>query len=177
VYDENIHKQAQLFKKIFDEYSARIYRHTLIRTGFPQDAEDITSQTFLKLWEVMKGPGWKHIKNPTAFLYTINRNLIIDLYRYRSHRKSDESIEEMADKGKDQGDLRSLARLVQATEYKFVLAKLRTLPTTDQELLLLRFVDDAPVNEIAKVLKITPNNASVKINRAIHKLKELVNKS
>ena len=49
-----------------------------------------------------------------------------------------------------------------------------TLPSGDREVLVLRYVDELEPREIAEVLGITAGNASVKINRALEKLKTIV---
>ncbi|MEY4731922.1 MAG: Sigma-70, region 4, partial [Candidatus Parcubacteria bacterium] len=42
------------------------------------------------------------------------------------------------------------------------------------EILTLRYVDDLDPKDIAVILDITPNNVSVRLNRAMHELKKLM---
>jgi RNA polymerase sigma-70 factor (ECF subfamily) len=72
---ENLRKS---FSKIYDQYIDKIYRFIFLKVNSPEISQDLTSETFLRTWEVFKN---KEIKNIQAFLYKIAKNLVINYYR------------------------------------------------------------------------------------------------
>jgi len=52
---------------------------------------------------------------------------------------------------------------------------MKKLDDDAREILTLRYVDDLDPKDIAVILGITPNNASVRLNRAMQALKQLMN--
>ncbi len=77
-------KLKKTFSAIYDKYINKIYRFVFIKVNSQEIAEDLTSETFLRGWEAYKkasNPHRQKIDNPSAFLYQIARNLVIDQYR------------------------------------------------------------------------------------------------
>jgi len=101
----------EAFGRLYDTYIDSIYRFIYLKTSSKEDAQDLTSQVFLRVWERLN-PGVamftsrsdrglpptprlrrtrksatpaatssKGIKNFRAFLYQIARNLVIDHWR------------------------------------------------------------------------------------------------
>ena len=66
-------------KLIYDAYGDKIYRLFLSKVHNHQDAEDLTSDFFLKLWECASSyqPGSGH----RCWLNTIARNMAVDYFR------------------------------------------------------------------------------------------------
>lgn len=131
-----------------------------------EQAKDIVQQAFLNAWkEVQKG---SEIDNMRAFLYRITNNLIIDWYR----KKKPSSLEDLAEGGFDPADKNESAD--KHAEFNWALSKLRHLSEDDQTLITLRFVEEMEIGEIAKILKESENNVSVKIHRAVEKLRKVL---
>jgi RNA polymerase sigma-70 factor (ECF subfamily) len=118
----------------------------------------------MKIWSVMqKG---EHPDNIKAFLYTSVRNAVTDWYR----KKKPLSLDGLQEVGFDVE--------VQEESYadKFDVEKLleknNDLEEMYREIIILRFVNDLSVKEIAKLLNERENNISVRIHRAVDKLKK-----
>ena len=83
----NREKQAdrakEALKEIYEEYSAFIYHVILDVVGTRENAEDITSDFFIKLWE--KAGQYKPGNGHRGYLATIARNMAID--HIRKYRK------------------------------------------------------------------------------------------
>ena len=85
----NREKQAdrakEALKEIYEEYSAFIYHVILDVVGTRENAEDITSDFFIKLWE--KAGQYKPGNGHRGYLATIARNMAID--HIRKYRKEE----------------------------------------------------------------------------------------
>lgn len=168
----------QFFAKLYDTHAKRIYRYAVLRLSSAEDAEDILATTFLKLWEygnkkrreANKSPDNAEISNISALIYRIARNLIIDRYRSRAPVLS---LEYLAEKGFEPADHGGGSELY--AEHSAVLYAISQLPSDDRDLVALRYVEGITVKEIAEIFEITENNASVRLHRAMGKLKEVVN--
>lgn len=124
-------------------------------SGDPALAEDIVSETFLRIWDSAAAVRMETVR---GYLFTIARNVF--LHHVRRTRKQ-ESLEE--------------SHLVAATtvrdleskdDLRDTLAALQTLPETDRTALLLRAQEGVSYTEIARVLGLSLSSVKVKIHRA-----------
>jgi Sigma-70 region 2 len=61
------------FHELYSRYAEDVYRFALWLTGNPDDAKDITSETFVRAWTAPEEPRMETVK---AYLFTIARNLV-----------------------------------------------------------------------------------------------------
>jgi RNA polymerase sigma-70 factor (ECF subfamily) len=88
----------QAFIALYDSLSSAIFRHCFFRLSSRERALEISQETFLKVWEYFdRGTD---IKNPTALVYRVANNLIVDEYR----RKKVVSLDLMQEGGFDVDD-------------------------------------------------------------------------
>ena len=159
--------KEQFFSEIYDQNIEKIYRFVFFKVNSEVLAQDITSDTFSRLWaQILKD---KDIKNPSAFLYKVARNLIID--HYRSKERGSISLEDIAfsleDKEQD---------VEQAVMTKFeagrVKAKLASLGDVDRQALTLYYIEQEPITNVAKSLGKSEGATRVLIHRGIKKLRK-----
>jgi len=157
------------FVEAYGLFAPKIYRHALYRTSSTPTAEDIMSETFVRAWEVVreKATEIRHLK---AFLYRIADNLIIDHYRKnaRAALPISESIEETLASGEDPHE--ELDKKLASQDLAALLQKLK--PET-RDLLVMRYVDDLPIEHIAERTGKKKNAVYVALHRAIKDLKQL----
>ncbi len=111
----------------------------------------------------------KQVDMARGFLYRTARNLIIDHYR----RKKPVSLDAMFDDtGNDMADPHNVPI---GTEYdkQELLHRLKQLPEQHYEVLVMRFVQELTVSEIAAAYKESPNTVSVRIHRALRHAQKL----
>jgi len=160
----------QEFTKTYDQFADAIFRHCVFRISDREKAKDIMQGSFVRLWDYMSQG--KEIDNMRAFLYRIANNLIIDEYR----KKKDESLDQMRDEeGFDVG-FEPRHDIETKDEYARAQALLDHLPDKYREALVMRHIDGLSVKDIAHLTHETENVISVRIHRAIEKLKTLSNK-
>ena len=117
----------------------RIYRYCYFKLKNREAAEDITQEAFLRYLERYR---FASPETALKYLYTIARNLCIDEYRKPAAMPLPEDIPEPS--GEDD-------RLTNLALYQ----ALREMPQKQQELLLLRYVNEVPAGVIAKLFGIS----------------------
>jgi len=136
----------------------KIYRYCYYKVKNSVLAEDLTQETFLRYFTqnfyIERG-------KMLAYLYTIARNLCIDSFRKVQ-------LETLNDDVPDTDHFEQL-------ELSIVLRQsLKTLPEQEQELLLLRYVNELSVGEIASIMGISRFSVYRKTNSAVTFLKKLL---
>lgn len=162
-------KIEEIFMKGHDEHSDAIFRYCYFQTSNREVALDLAQDTFIKTWVYLKD-GQK-VDNLKAFLYKVAKNLIID---YRRKKKS-YSLEAITDTGVDfASDTEVAEEIANDFDKQFVVAQIQRLDPDHREILTMRYIDEMSIKEIADMLEETPNNVSVKIHRAIEKMKVIL---
>ena len=150
------------FHELYQKYAQDVYRFAYWLCGNAQDAEDITSETFVR---ALTSSG--EIRNETVkgYLLTIARNLA---YK-RSNRE--QRFVPLGMNLQENGD--QPAMLVEnSTSAQTAMQFIQTLPEVDRAALILRYQDDLSYEEIAGILNISLSAAKVKVHRARLKLTE-----
>ena len=144
------------FSELYRRYAPEVFRFALYLTGNRADAEDITSETFVRLWASSEPIRSQTVK---GYLCTIARNLFLRGLRQQSRRV--ELSEDLSDKSAGPQD-----RTEQKDELEKVIARLQKLPEIDRAALLMRALEELPYEEIALALGISIAAAKVKVHRA-----------
>ena len=160
----------QQFLQAYEEYADAIYRHCVVRVTDSEKGMELMQETFLRALESVQ-QGTK-VENMRAFLYKIANNLIIDTYRQKRH---DSSLDEMAEAyGFDPADERTDVNVARVHQGMEAIEHLHLLEEPYRTVLIMRYVDGLPVKDIADVLGVTVNVASVRIHRGLKQLTSLL---
>jgi len=143
-------------QSLYQEYSREVFRFALYLSGNWEDAEDITSETFVRAWVISDSIRMATVK---GYLFAIARNLFLQELRKKTrHTELDEG---MADTRRGQDRY-----LENREEYEAVLRRMQILPEVDRAALLMRAFGQTPYEEIAQALGISLASVKVKIHRA-----------
>lgn len=168
--DMEIEKIKQLYLEHYDELSSALYRFFVFQTSNPDIASDLLQETFFKTWEYIAAG--KPIKNLKAFLYQVARNILTD---YRRKKKSS-SLDALTETGLDfDSETNLLEEHSMNDDLRYVVQNFKILDEEQKELITLRYIEDKGIQEIAEIFQERPNTISVKIHRAIEKLKNHIN--
>ena len=148
------------FECLYRRYRDWVHRLAWRFTGNQQDALDVLQETFIYL--LGKFPGFELTASMTTFLYPAVRHLSLAI-RSKSRRfTSDEEVlsEIAAPASKETQSSRSELAAV-----------LTVLPDEQREVLLMRFVDDMTLQEIATALNIPLGTVKSRMHHALQTLR------
>jgi len=166
----------QEFTHFYNNNIDKVFRFIYLRVDKVETAEDITSQTFLKFWqrqipvitsEAKQSPT---ISNPTAFVYQVARNQIIDFYRQKN--KTPVSLEELREKGIEIPQKSFVFKIESSFEMENLKKILQRIKPAYSEVIIWHYVDDLSTKEIAQILNTKENNVRVLLHRALETLKK-----
>jgi RNA polymerase sigma-70 factor, ECF subfamily len=151
-------------EELYRAHARDLYRFALFLSGRHDQAEDLVSETFIRLWNARCRVDLATVR---GYLFTIARNL--HLQQQRQLRRGAELDPQVPDRepGPEQ---QAGAR----DELRAVLASLQTLPEIDRAALLMRANDELSYAEIASALGIPEVSARVKVHRARLALAQMV---
>lgn len=167
-------RDKDAFVRTYDEYFDDIYRFIYFKVSDKEEAEDLTSQVFLKTWEYIQNQTIKDYKTLKSLLYRVARNLVIDHYRKKSSNVEKVAIDsetvniDIADTNQDLHK-----NLEIASDYAHIEAKLLELKDEYREIIVLRYVNELSVAEIALALEKSKGNIRVTLYRALKALREI----
>ncbi len=152
--------RAITFHELYERYAQDVYRFAYWLTGNPDDAKDITSETFVKALTAEAEPRAETVK---AYLFTIARNL---------HRKQWRRTSRFEPMDGDYVDPSAHPDVAAADreELDRAMAAIANLPELDRTVLLLRVEENMSYEEIAAVTGISATAAKVKVFRARSRL-------
>lgn len=156
------------YAEIYHRYLKPIYRYIYYRVTDEADAEDLTEEVFLRVWDRLKKLGAESgIKNFRAWLYRSAHNLVVDFYRSRAVRNHDENLaEEIEDPASTTEEIISQKQQAAALE-----AAIQALDEPFQQIIILRFINGLSHAETAEILGLKPGHARVLQYRALKKLR------
>jgi RNA polymerase sigma-70 factor, ECF subfamily len=169
LYQIQVKKSPESFGTLYDEYVEKIYRFVYLKLSSKEEAEDITSEVFLKTWNYLIERPQENITSFSGLVYKIARNAVIDVYRQRARHKTTtmESMDEFP------ADATYIDAVHMNQEIQALLRQIKKMKNEYQEVLVLRYIDDLPTKEIAEILGKSPSNVRVTLHRALKVLKKL----
>jgi len=148
------------FQDLYESYAPEVYRFAFWLTGDGPDAEDITSETFVRAWVNRSTIRTETLK---AYLFVIARNLFLEQQRKSKRRVALEDVHPDPAPGPE-------VAVQSQLELDEVRRVLRTCPECDRTAFVLRVQHELPYAEIARVLGLSLSSAKVKVHRVRKKL-------
>lgn len=169
-------KDKDAFIEAYDAYVDDIYRFIFFKVGTKEEAEDLSSQVFLKAWEHIQNNSLKDYNTIKALFYRIARNLVIDHYRKKSIRNEVSLDSDLRAEGFDMKDEKAdlVKEIDTASDISDINEKLMDLKDEYREVIILRYINELSTKEIAKLLGKKTGNIRVLIYRAIQALKNSI---
>ena len=162
---------AEAFRQLYQQTHVSVYRFVYSLHGGPSEAvEDLTAETFERAWKARQRfrTNAEDVEDAaTGWLITIARNLVFDVRRQQKRQPSSSSLEDSI----LAGDADAEHQILQDEEQAVLLATLQTLADDEREMIILRYILGWRVKQVAEHFKLKENTVSVKIKRALEKLR------
>jgi RNA polymerase sigma-70 factor (ECF subfamily) len=156
---ENQTPKAASFTELYQNHGREVYQFALYLSGDPALAEDIVSETFLRIWDSSANVRMETVR---GYLFTIARNLF--LHSLRSKRRQDPLEDHLLNKPAVAAN--AIRDLEAKQDLRDTLAALQTLPELDRAAVLMRAQEGVSYEEIARILGLSLSAVKVKIHRA-----------
>jgi RNA polymerase sigma-70 factor, ECF subfamily len=165
-------QNPELLDELIELYQHRLLRYLLFLTGKREVAEDLFQETWMRV--LLRGSQYNGKARFDTWLFTIARNLVIDLSRKRTMA----SLDEMSEGGEDErpfeiaingpSPLEQFQSREDCAEVGEVLLKLEP---TYREVLVLRFYEELSLEEIATVTRAPLSTVKSRLYRGLAALK------
>jgi RNA polymerase sigma-70 factor, ECF subfamily len=132
------------FGRLYDHYVQSVYSYIRSRVATTQEAEDLTSKTFIAAFEAL--PKYHERGLFAAWLFRIARSKLTDHFRSSKHEVSLEMVEDLA------GNEDTLEQLVHSDDLRKLTSLIQRLSDGDRDLIRLRYVAGLSFAEMAEVL-------------------------
>ena len=138
---------ADAFGKLYELYFVPVFRYILRRVKHRETAEDLVQEVFLKVHQAI-ARFEERGKSPLAYFFTVARNTIIDYWR-----KNDKVFDDLemlleiphpSDTPEEAAEKAHAAKMIRKT--------IRRLTHEQQEVIVLKFIDELPNRDIAALL-------------------------
>lgn len=155
-------KFISIYKKTVDE----VYQFIFLRVGFDESiAEDMTQDIFLDVFKGMNG--FKGLCSERTWIFKIAKNKLYDFYRKRYNQTAqlveidNQLAEQLSD---DKQDIEQYMEIVFETQA--VCDSLNSLPPHYKIILLLKYIDNKSIKQIAEIVHRSPKAIESLLKRA-----------
>jgi len=162
------------WEAIVTTYARRIYNLCYRYTGRTDEAEDLTQESFIRIYQNLK-TFRPEAGNLVNWILKVARNLIIDHYRQTRRFQHAAGSEEMETMNHSDEKLPDAHRLVEQSEAsRFLRDGLQALSPELKEAVILRDLEGMAYQEIAQLLNVPEGTVKSRINRGRIELTKLL---
>lgn len=165
-----VHPHRGDFEELYERYSREVWAMAFGRWTDADLAQDVTQETFLRLWKQMESGSAETLQNPRAWLLRVARNLAED-YAKSAFRKNGTQSPEILNGVGGKSD-QPLDQIERAEQHEEIRRTLGELPEADREIISLRYSLDYDVPTIAEMLGINVTAVHMRLSRARQRLAE-----
>jgi RNA polymerase sigma-70 factor (ECF subfamily) len=156
-------------------YQHRLLRYLLYLAGNREQAEDLFQEVWMRV--LVRGAQYNGQARFETWLFTIARNLLIDLRRKRTMSSLDELFEGGGDDDRPMafeiadGEPTPFDHFANLEDRERIAAALLDLDTLHREVLVLRFHEELSLEEIAKVTRAPLSTVKSRLYRGMAMIK------
>ena len=160
--------KEQFFSQIYDEHIDKVYRFVFFKVSNETLAQDITSETFTRLWKEIVSD--KEVRNPSGFLFRVAKNMVIDHYRVKGQNPIIlDNLDTVLDSNQD-----IEKKAAEKDDMRIVTAALGKLNDDSRLAVSMYYIEQEPISEVAKALNRSQGATRVLIHRGMKQLREIL---
>ena len=153
------------FRILFDHYKERFHWVVMKMTGSEHVAEEITQETFIKIWNQRES--LEHVHNADAYFFTVVYRLV---YKYYKKLAIDEKIEQAALSAPDSASVTEEMVITRESQ-RIISEAIDKVPPQQQLIYKLSKIEGLSREEIASRLNISPNTVRNHLAEAMKSLR------
>ena len=154
------------FEELYGAFVQRVYAYVRAQLGGSADAEDVTSQVFIKAWEAY--PRYEpQGATPSAWLFRIARNATLDFHRSSGRRER--LVRVVANEPEPVADPSEMASA--NIEYKQLMELVAELPERQREVIALRH-SGLSFQEVGDLIGSSEDAAKMQYHRVLRVLRD-----
>jgi RNA polymerase sigma-70 factor (ECF subfamily) len=161
--------EREALEELYLLHFDRIYSYLHMSVGNRHDAEDLTTQTFLKMLESIKKFRWQSAPF-SAWLFRIAHNLAMDHFRATRRWQPEENVPEQPGDEEPSAE----AEAMQLIGRQSMLELIENLSEEQQQVLTLKFVFNFPNADVATILGKTEGAVKSLQHRALVSLQKQI---
>ena len=169
LYRIRLFKDEKAFAHLYKHYHSAILRFLSIKLP-ASEVEDALSMVFIRLWNYLGG---SRVENVSGLSFTIARGVIAEFYRKQSTQKEMSFSHDELERFPEQY---SETQLFLGAETALVKKALNQIDEGYRTVILLRFLEDLPLREVARRLQKTESATRTYLHRAIKHLRKQIEK-
>jgi RNA polymerase sigma-70 factor (ECF subfamily) len=159
---------AQALAEIYDRYAGSIYAYLYHVLGDAAQAEDLTGEVFLRLLQALR-TGRAPRDRLKGWLYQVAHNLAMDWFRRQKKGPSAPLSEDLAADDGQPSDIVEDGQVRQELR-----AGIQRLTPDQQQVILLRFAEEFPAAEVARLMGKSEGAVKILQHRAVSRLRKLL---
>ena len=169
---------GRAFEQIVLQTERAVYNLALSIVKKKEDAEDVTQETYLRLWRVTSE--LKLEGSLKLYILKTAQNLALDIIRKNSRRDEIDTVildsdgEFEIDIADDSPDSRPDASYLRKVAKEAVRQSIEELPSAAREMIVLRDIEGLSYSEIAAMIGITEGTLKSKLFRARERLRKII---
>jgi RNA polymerase sigma-70 factor (ECF subfamily) len=156
------------FDAVFKEYQNMVYSIAFRFTGNRDDALEVAQESFIRIYKGLSNFRGDSKLSTWIYRITVNQALI--------HKRSTRNFVDLPEISDDQvyfGGIANAIEILGVEDRKhFVTKALDQLGEEDSAILMLYYIEDLSVDEIAQIMQLTQSNVKIKLFRGRNKLHE-----
>nr|WP_299383914.1 sigma-70 family RNA polymerase sigma factor [Allomuricauda sp.] len=158
---------AHEFSKLVDQYKHLVFTIALRTLKNREEAEEVAQDTFIKVYRSLGN--YKGDAKLSSWIYRIAYNTCLDRIKRNKKELGNLPLEEV--NGKAVSDMQNALDMMMVNEHSTLIRRcISKLSGSDAALLTLFYFEEKNLNEMAKILEMSPNTAKVKLFRARNRL-------
>jgi RNA polymerase sigma-70 factor (ECF subfamily) len=182
IREEELARRAQkgdraAFDSLVGYCAPRLFNLAYRLMGNRDDADDITQEAFLRIYQAL--PRFKWDASFNSWMYKIISNLCFDEMKRRKKRPL--NFAEITAEGENEPEFTAensdpADRIIKSTESKIVQQAINELPAEARAIIVMFDVQGMSYLEIADIMKLNMGTVKSRLNRVRHTLREKIDK-
>lgn len=157
------------FDALYAKYKNLAIHTTYLITRNLSDSEDITQETFVKIWLHVR-----ELHNNNGFKAWMMQILVRTAYRVGRKNRKEIPDDEVVRRMDQSEEVSSLDRIIQLEEAEMISAAVSILPVKLKTVVVLYYYDSFTVKEIAGILRITEGTVKSRLHTARKRIQSVL---